>query len=195
MNWMSRLLSRFRDERAPLVKLDVAKPYEYLSDKDYLVAVSFFMGTVVHQLKRVSKDLGLWGHCLPVKCPEKFAGYGYVEGRTECAKINRKIRITEADDDMDFSECCVLLENQPTLIIYSGRRGDHLFLVNQEVDPLMQMVFDTGAMRITTLADRDRLADPVRRVLEDILRVYMKHPTCQIKMGQAKSAIDHLADY
>lgn len=63
----------------------------------------------------VAAELGLRTIIPPVKCPVKFAGCGYVEGRTRAMKLGRHTHLVEGDDDMGFTEFVLLVDHLPSL--------------------------------------------------------------------------------
>lgn len=141
--------------------LKPASTYEYLSDEAYEAATSFFTMKVAHDIYKASNSIGIWKlFWFKVTCPEEFPGCGFVEGRDQGAVISSRLRIVEADDDMGFTELCVLLDKIPTAIIRVSGSGASIGIIGGD------------RYRFLTCQDRDKLPDPIRRMVEDILKAF-----------------------
>ena len=109
-----------------------------------------------------------WVKIPPVVVTETFGGWGFVSGRTEALKINDRIHITEADDDMDFSEYCVLVDNMPCLLLI--RKGGNLLVAIIATRDFIDEVFNTHAMRLNSFEDFAKLPAPVQKIMHDVLQ-------------------------
>lgn len=110
----------------------------------------------------------------PVKCPVPFGGWGFVEGRTQGIKVNKSLTLTEADDDMDFSEACVLLDGVPSLLL-SERRGSLTVTLIAGQDYFVEL-FNPSGNRVNTVAELNALPAQLQKIMKDIFAyAYERH--------------------
>lgn len=121
----------------------------------------------IHGLEHLCRDHKV--KIKPVRVDAKFSGWGFVDGRTEAIKVNRKLHFFESDDDMDFTKYCVLVEGTPTLNLYTGPRGDLMvqYISHEEQDPIVTLLGGSW-IDIHTASAFMVLADPVKRILIDL---------------------------
>lgn len=134
-----------------------------------------------------------WSLIPPVKVRTKFMGYGYVEGRTRALIVNARVAVCEADDDMDFTEHCVLIDGVPTLLILA--RGRHVSVTVIAERDFLADVFRTAALPMNNVAEFRKMPDPVQRVMNDVLA---KIHALYMKLQQEKAAhepIEKLLNY
>lgn len=134
-----------------------------------------------------------WSVIPPVSCPIKFGGWGYVAGRTKAFIVNARVAVCEADDDMDFTECCVLLDGVPTLLIL--RRGYSTTVTIIAERDFTSEVFKTAAMKMNAVEDFRRLPAPVQKVMDDVLyAIYQRYLKLEGKK-EAKNPIEKMLNY
>jgi hypothetical protein len=180
----------FRWLRRPLKQVVAAvtpKPKEPMSDERLALAISTFH-KVAWNLKDATKEA--WGTIMPVKVTEKFMGWGYVDGRDEALKVNSRIRVTEADDCMDFSEYCVVMEGTPCLLV--KRKGDYVGVTIVAERDFLADVFNTAMMRCNNLEDFRRMPEPVQKIMHD---VFEKVLILQEQKAEKPTAIDKMVEY
>jgi hypothetical protein len=176
--------------RRPLKQVVAAvtpKPKEPMSDERLALAISTFH-KVSCNLKDATRDA--WGTIMPVKVTEKFMGWGYVEGRTSALKVNGRIRVTEADDDMDFTEYCVLVDGTPCLLLL--RKGGSLGVTIIAERDFLADVFHTAMMRCNNLEDFRRMPAPVQKIMHDVLEKVL---ILQEQRAEKPTAIDKMVEY
>lgn len=118
----------------------------------------------IHDLKRMAGSS--WGRISKVHCPVPFGGWGYVEGRTEGFKVNRRLVVTEADDDMDFTETCVIVDGMPCLLL--EERYNRLTVTMIAGQDYFHELFNSSGLPCCTVEQFERLAPPVQKILRDI---------------------------
>lgn len=175
------ILSRLRLTQVSPATPKAPQPKATMSDGEITAAITLVRR---YQFREVSP----WINIPKVKCPVKFMGWGYVVGRTRALKVNSRVMITEADDDMDFTEYCVLLDGVPTLLIMF-RQNMYVTVVTEEED-FMAVVLNTNAMKLNNLDDFKALPVPVRKVMHDVLR----HSFMELK-DRKTNAYDQLISY
>lgn len=153
-------------------------------------AIDFFWSKI-HEFKNHCKKSGVWSRYLSgVECHTSFGGCGYVQGRQEGFSPNRRIKVVEADDDMDFSEVCVVFDNIPCLLLYSGRKSKGQVTIVAERDFLLE-VFGSNGSECLTVDQLNQMAAPVRAVLLDVFLGF--HKTAKEK--DSDPAIEALINY
>lgn len=132
-----------------------------------------------------------WGLILPVRIGGiKFPGWGYVEGRTSALKVNSSISIVEADDDMDFTDHCVLINGTPCLILHRAAQFSVTIIAKTS---LLDQVMHTHAMPMNSLEQFKALPAPVQLVMRDImLRVLQIH---EKKVATTPEPIERILEY
>lgn len=116
----------------------------------------------------------------PVKCVEKFSGWGYVEGRTTEYRMGKRVSFVLADDDMEFSEYCVLIDGVPSLLISRGSErfapsGMAVTIISERA--FIDSIFNKGWMPMSTVEHFNRLPLPVQTALMPIVRLSAKIAT------------------
>lgn len=135
-----------------------------------------------------SRDRYSMSRISPVKCPTPFGGWGYVEGRTKGWRINKHLVVVEADDDMQFSEVCLLLDGVPCLLMenYAGRGVSVQTIAGRDYS---SELFNSSAMPLDTVEDLARLPAPVHKLVMDVI-------TANYKLHAEKpDAIEKMLDY
>lgn len=124
----------------------------------------------------------------PVKCPSPFGGWGFVEGRTKGWRINKRLVVVEADDDMQFTEVCLLLDGVPCLLMenYAGRGVSVRTIAGQDY---ISEIFNSSDMPLNTVEDLARLPEPVKVLVMDVI-------TANYKLHAEKpDVIEKMLDY
>lgn len=114
--------------------------------------------------------------CRPVQCRVMFSGCGYVEGRTEHFVLSRRVSLTEADDDMEFTDYCILIDMVPVLILSCDVRDKHgisVKFISPDKTDLDLMLRDPW-FPIRTFEQYEKLPSPVRTTLEPLLRTLLE---------------------
>lgn len=157
MDTIGRLLGGKRFEPTKV------KAEQMLDDKQLELGIKLFRNGI-HDLKRMAGSS--WGSIPRVHCPVPFGGWGFVEGRTEGFKVNRRLWLTEADDDMDFTEACVIVEKIPCLIL--EERWGQLTVTMIAGQDYLQEVFNPSGLPCCNVEDFKKLAPPVQKILHDV---------------------------
>lgn len=187
---LKQLLSYFSRGTAPLVSLYSAikpPPKEPMSNDRLALAITTFH-KVSWMLKDATRDA--WGTIPKVKVTEKFGGWGFVEGRTSALSINSRIAVTEADECMDFSEYCVLVDGVPCLMIL--RKGNSVGVTIIAERDFLAEVFHAAMMRCNTLDDFRAMPLPVQKIMHDILEKVL---VLQEKQVAKHTAIEKMLEY
>jgi len=181
------LFGWLRLKRRAVTKAITPAPKEPMSDERLAQALTTFH-KVSWNLKNATREA--WGSIPKVKVTEKFGGWGYVDGRSEALKVNNRIRVTEADDDMDYSEYCVLVDGTPCLLIL--RKGGSVGVTIIAERDFLADVFHTAVMRCNDLADFRRMPAAVQKIMHDILEKVL---IVQEKRAEKPTAIDKMLEY
>jgi hypothetical protein len=135
-----------------------------------------------------------------VKCPTKFGGWGYVEGRTSGVRVDPRITIVEADDDMEFTEVCVLIDNLPCLLIEEGyhanvaKSGLSVTVIVER--DYLESVLSPGHLWCSTLEDYEQLPMPVKSVMLTIIsRMYDYHYNRTTGLWRDQDAVEKVLSY
>lgn len=112
----------------------------------------------------------LWSTRQPVKVTTKFGGWGFVEGRTREIRINTRVSLVEADEDMGFTDVCVLIDGSPCLILTATGNSLSGMIITEDRSYLQEVV-GVGVFPCTTLGEFNTLPDGVKRVLRDVIQV------------------------
>lgn len=162
------------------------KPPEPVTDKELAALLEFVIWNF-HGF--TNKSTYNWSKISPVKVSTTFSGWGYVDGRTSALKINKRISICEADEDMDFSEFCVLVDNVASMILYSGRRGPLMLSIVGESTTDPEALANWGRYDIATVERFRRMAMPYQAILVDVFR------ELYLQSGNKPDPIEKVLDY
>jgi hypothetical protein len=182
IKFLAKFLSQFKfnPESWPVIR-DVAgvltpvvpQPKEPITDSE-LSTLLYFMYEQAHYFSYTT-NVYKWTTIPKVKVSTTFNGWGYVEGRTKGIVINKNLVMTKADDDMDFTEYCILVFDVPSMLLYSGRRGRLMVnLINEDKQDTMGSLLGMDFIPIDTATDFRKLAEPVQKVLIDLFRALYK---------------------
>lgn len=150
------------------------KPELPLSDLELVKGLAFLMKHGYYLQQAFKQYLH---ECAPVKCPETFYGWGYVEGRSEEYRMNKRVSFVLADDDLGFSEYCVLIDGVPSLLIVCGTEKyapSGLAVQIVSTRDLFDSVFNPGWMPMSTAESFSNLPLPVKTALAPIIRTAAK---------------------
>ncbi len=185
--WISRGLAAF----AVAVDPRPAEPLSRMSDDRLALAIKTFHN-VSWWLRDSTKEA--WVSIPKVKVTEKFMGWGYVEGRDCALKINRRVHVIEADDCIDFSEYCVLIEGMPCLLIL--RKGNDVGVTIIAERDFLADVFSTSMMRCNNIEDFYQMPEPVQKIMHDVFeKVLILRESAAEKQASQVTAIDKMVEY
>lgn len=161
------ILSLFSEEtpkpQAPLESTKASAPQRSTDalndDLETLISIGF---DLKHHTKKA------WVNIPPVKVSTRFMGWGFVSGRKEALKINSRLHLVEADDDMDFTEYCILVDKVPCLLLLF--RGNRLgvTMIHESV-PFEQAVFKTNMIPCSNAKEFQSMPKPVQDIMLDTL--------------------------
>lgn len=129
----------------------------------------------------------------PVKVTTKFSGYGYVKGRISAIKVNARVAVCSADDDMDYTEYCVLMDGAPILLVL--RRGSSVLVTIIAERSFLADVFNTAAMSMNTVEEFRKMPEPVQRVMNDVLKRFYELRLKRLEEKAANNPIEKMLTY
>ncbi len=172
-----------------------------LTEDQIAEALSLFRRHVPAFWREFSQMMGGLKVIPPVKCPTKFGGWGYVEGRTYGVIVDSRITIVEADEDMGFTEVCVLIDDLPCLLVqegyhsFQGKSGLSITVISGR--GYLDEMLNPSSQWSSTLKGFNRLQPPVRAIMLKILEVIYdanyKRETSQPR--REVDAIEKILDY
>jgi hypothetical protein len=109
----------------------------------------------------------------------------------KCGRVD-SYRI-EADDDMDFTEYCVLMDGAPTLLIM--RRGHGVTVTIIAERDFLADVFNTAAMRMNSVEDFRHMPEPVQRVMNDVLERFYELRNKRLEVKATNNPIEKMLTY
>ncbi len=103
----------------------------------------------------------LWSSRAPVKTRQNFSGYGYVEGQNLAIKINRRLHVVGADDDLGYTSMCAVLDDEPCLMLIHASDFS-IRVINSQ--PNEQSVFPCN-----DYVEYTQLPEYLRNIMQDII--------------------------
>lgn len=124
-----------------------------------------------------------WRSIKPVNVTTQFCGWGYVRGRDKGVIVNSHLTLVEADDDMEFTEYCVLIDGVPAILVMRRHPGVKISIVAER--SLFDQVMGSHWLPLNDVKDYERLLGPVQRVMHDVLRC-----VADLEIQRRDSALD-----
>jgi hypothetical protein len=187
MNFLERLKDYWVNDVGIKPVKSVVPPKSSEPSEDLIRRCYDHMLDHLHGLNSVAKDNGLWQNIPKVKCPIKFHGWGYVEGRTEGAVINKNLTFFECDDDMGFTEYCVIINNMPVMTIYTGVYGTFVNVIDRK--DFYQSLLGAENLHFETWEQFKLLPAPIKSVITDIAVALFKKMPPKVSDDAASEAI------
>lgn len=179
--------SRGTEAAASLYRPTPPAPKVPMTDDELAAAIALFY-KVGWFLKDATR--GEWLPIKPVDVAQPFGGWAFVQGKNEALRINSRVYITEAGDDMDYSEYCVLVDYVPCLLILLKSGAIHVTIVAER--DFLAEVFNTAAMRCTSVEEFKQMPQPVQKIMRD---VFEKVAQIHAKRTAGTDAVEKMLSY
>lgn len=170
MNW--RRYIPFLGWKLRIIPQPFKPPKKRIPDWKITQEVLTYTENALDDFRRKAKMIGKWGSIPRVVCAVSFGGCGYVEGRTEGMKVNSRLVVTEADDDMGFSEVCFVIDRTPTLLVRSSGHGLSVFIIAGQ--DYFEELLSPSTLPFSTVEQFNKLPDPVKTPLSDFMQAFYK---------------------